>query len=48
MLLEDEEGLPVPKMLGKIPKEWEQDWWKRKLRREVHPEMMHRFIEDTE
>jgi len=43
-----QEGLPVPEMLRKIPKEWEQDWWKRKLRREVRPEMMRRFIEDTE
>jgi len=48
MLLEEEEGLPVPEMLGRIPKEWEQDFWKRKLRREVRPEMMGRFIEDNE
>jgi hypothetical protein len=48
VLLEEEEGLPVPEMLGTIPKEWEQDWWKRKLRREVRPEMMRRFIEDNE
>src|SRR5271155_4058268 len=48
MLLEEEEGLPVPEMLGRIPKEWEQDFWKRKLRREVRPEMVGRFIEDNE
>ena len=48
MLLEEEEGLPVPEMLGRIPKEWEQDFWKRKLRREVRPEMMGRFIEDND
>ena len=48
MLLEEEEGLPVPEMLGRIPKEWEQDFWKRELRREVRPEMMGRFIEDND
>ena len=48
MVLEEEEGLPVPEMLGKIPAEWEQDWWKRKLHREVRSEMMERFIEDNE
>ena len=48
MLLEDEEGLPVIEMLRKIPKEWEQDQWKRKLRHEVRPKMMRRFIEDME
>ena len=47
-ILEEEEGLPVPEMLGKIPAEWEQDWWKRKLHREVRSEMMERFIEDNE
>jgi len=35
-------------MLETIPKEYEQDFWKRKLRREVRPEMMGRFIEDNE
>ena len=48
MVLEEEEGLPVPEMLGKIPAEWEQDWWKRKLHREVRSETMERFIEDNE
>ena len=45
---EEEEGLSVPEMLGKIPTEWEQDWWKRKLRREVRSGMMNGFIEDNE
>ena len=48
MVLEEEEGLPIPEILGKIPAEWEQDWWKRKLHREVRSEMMERFIEDNE
>jgi hypothetical protein len=42
----EEEGLVVPEMLGKIPPEGEQDFWKRKLRREVRAEIMNRFIED--
>ena len=29
MVLEEEEGLLVPEMHGRIPVEWEQDWWKR-------------------
>ena len=44
----EEEELVVPEMLGKIPPEWEQDFWKRKLRREVRAEIMNRFIEDDE
>ena len=48
MVLEEEKGLAVPEMLGKIPVEWEQYWCKRKLRRQVHSDMMRRFIEDTE
>ena len=44
----EEEELVVPEMLGKIPPEWEQDFWKRKLRREVRSEIMNRFIEDDE
>jgi hypothetical protein len=42
------EDLPVPEMAGKIPAEWEQDFWKRKLRLELRPEMADRFREDTE
>ena len=44
----EEEDLVVPEMLRKIPPEWEQDFWKRKLRREVRTEIMNRFIEDDE
>ena len=44
----EEEELVVSEMLGKIPPEWEQDFWKRKLRREVRAEIMNRFIEDNE
>jgi hypothetical protein len=44
----EEEDLVVPEMLGKLPPEWEQDFWKRKLRREVRSEIMNRFIEDDE
>jgi len=28
--------------------EWENDWWKEKLRVEVRPTIMRRFLEDTE
>ena len=38
----------VPEMAGKIPPEWENDWWKEKLRVEVRPTIMRRFLEDTE
>jgi len=38
----------VPEMAGKIPPEWENDWWKEKLRVEVRPAIMRRFLEDTE
>jgi hAT family C-terminal dimerisation region len=44
----EEEELVIPEMLGKIPPEWEQGFWKRKLRREVRAEIMNRFIEDDE
>lgn len=46
--LEEEEDYPVSEVVGNIPAEWEQDWWKRKLRREVRSEIMDRFIEDDE
>ena len=46
--VDDEEDFPVLEVVGKIPSEWEQDWWKRKLRREVRPEVLRRFHEDTE
>jgi hypothetical protein len=45
---EGEEDLPVPEMLGKVPVEWEQDWWKKKLRHEIRPEDMRRFMVDDE
>jgi hypothetical protein len=48
MVSEEEEGLPVPKMLGKIPPEWEQDWLKKKLRHEARQDIMDRFLEDNE
>jgi hypothetical protein len=52
-LEEDEEedpeldDLAVPEMAVKIPPEWEQDFWKRKLRLELRPEMADRFREDV-
>ena len=46
--LEEEEDLPVPEMLGKIPAaEWEQEWCKRKLRRKVRSEIIDRLREDN-
>ena len=48
MAREEEEDYPVSEVVGNIPAEWEQDWWKRKLRREVRSEIMDRFIEDDE
>ena len=48
MLELEEEDLPVPEMLGKITEEWEQDWWKKKLKREIRPEVIVRFIMDVE
>jgi len=42
------DDLPVPERLGKIPAEWEQDWWKRKLRLELRPEIERRFLQDNE
>jgi len=42
------DDLPVPKRVGKIPAEWEQDWWKKKLRLELRPEIESRFREDSE
>jgi len=46
--LEEEEDYPVNEVVGNIPAEWEQDWWKKKLHREVRSEIMDRFIEDDE
>ena len=46
--VEDEEDFPVLEVVSKIPPEWEQDWWKRKLRCEVRHEVLVRFHEDTE
>ena len=46
--LEQWDELPVEEMLGKIPMEWEQDFWKRKLRLELRPEIEERFREDPE
>ena len=46
--LEEEEDYPVNEVVGNIPAELEQDWWKKKLHREVHAEIMDRFIEDDE
>jgi len=44
-----EEDLPAPEMLGEIPTvEWEQEWWKRKLRCNVCSEIMDQFREDNE
>ena len=36
--------LPVPEIVGKIPRKWEDDWWKEKLSLEVRPASMHPFI----
>jgi hypothetical protein len=44
----EEDELVVPEMLGKIPSEWEQDFWKTKLRHEVCAELMNMFIKDDE
>ena len=46
--LEENELVVCVEILGKIRPEWEQDFWKRKLRREVRAEIMNRFIEDDE
>src|SRR5579859_1142371 len=46
--LEECDELSVPEMVGKIPREWENDWWKKKLRCEIRPGIMSRFLEDTE
>ena len=40
--------LPVPEMVGNIPSEWEEAWWKEKLSLEVHLTIMHRFIMNAE
>ena len=42
------DDLLVPKRVGMIPAEWEQDWWKKKLRLELRPEIESRFHEDSE
>lgn len=46
--LDASEELVVSEMAGKIPPEWENDWWKERLRVEVRPAIMRRFLEDTE
>jgi hypothetical protein len=46
--LEEGEDYPVNEVVGNIPAEWEQDWWKKKLHCEVRSEIMDRFIEDDE
>jgi len=40
---EDVESLPVPELLGKIPKEWEQEWWTKKLKHEPRAEILDMF-----
>ena len=45
---DDAEDLPVPEKAVNIPPEWENDWWKQKLRYEVRPGIMSRFLEDME
>ena len=43
----EDENLPLPEVSGKIPSEWEQDWWKKKLQHEMHSEIFNLFdIED--
>jgi len=46
--LEEWDELPVEEMLGKIPMEWEQDFWKRKLHLNLRPEIEGLFREDPE
>ena len=46
--LDDYDGLVVPEMAGKIPLEWENDWWKEKLCIEVHQSIMRQILENTE
>ena len=46
--LDESDELHVPEMAGKIPPEWENDWWKEKLCVEVRPSIMRRFLEDNE
>ena len=48
MDLDECDELIVPEMAGKIPPEWENDWWKEKLRIEVRPAILQGFLEDTE
>ena len=47
-VLDECDELPVPEVVGRIPPEWENDWWKQKLRYEVRPGIMSRFLEDME
>ena len=46
--LNEEEDYLVPEMLSKIPVEWEQDWWKKKLKCEILSEVIGRFMMDNE
>ena len=46
--LEEYNELSVSEMVGKIPREGENNWWKKKLRCEIRPGIMSRFLEDTE
>lgn len=39
----EDEDLPIPEVSGKIPSEWEQGWWKKKLQREVRSEILDLF-----
>ena len=42
------EDLEIDEVIGKIPVEWEQGFWRKKLRLEVQPGIMTRFVEDLE
>ena len=39
----EDEDLPIPEVCGKIPRDWEQHWWKNKLKHEVCPEILDLF-----
>jgi hypothetical protein len=40
----ESEELEVPELLGKIPPEWEDNWWKKKLDRPVREEVLDMFV----
>jgi len=46
--MEEWDDLPVDEVIGQIPMEWEQDFWRKKLRLELRPEVLNRFREDKE